>query len=167
MSFNQAALHDPLRDPDLFKEKVEVLESGPKQRNLLDPGVSQLLIISMNNFPHFSKWKITFSYCHNAESLMQQLWKAFSYKSGYWRLFNDSCKNTLKAVLLHIRDQLFPVPSVHATIIIKSYETMKLLLSSIEYQKHHWKICGDLKVICLFPVIRFVTQSIICFLFVQ
>jgi hypothetical protein len=61
-------------------------------------------------------------------------------------LFIDSSKVSLKAVLLHNRNKLPPVPLSHATNIKEFYENMKLLLETIQYEKYNWNICGDLKV---------------------
>jgi hypothetical protein len=67
-----------------------------------------------------------------------------------WRLFNDSLKISLKAVLLYNRNKFQSVTQVHGADIKESYENMKLLLGKIQDEKYNWKICGDLKVNALF-----------------
>lgn len=60
---------------------------------------------------------------------MQQLCKSESYKTEDWRLFIDSEKDSLKAVLLHNGNRLPSVPIAHATNMTENYETMKSLLT--------------------------------------
>lgn len=69
------------------------------------------------------------------------------YKPEDWRLFTDSSKESLKAVLLHNGNKFAAVPIVHSTIIKESYESFKFLLEKIDYNSHKWLICGDFKMI--------------------
>jgi hypothetical protein len=66
-----------------------------------------------------------------------------------WRLFIDSSKVSLKAVLLHNGNKYPSVPSAHAVYMKESHENIKLLLGKIHYGKYKCNICGDLKVIAL------------------
>jgi hypothetical protein len=73
-----------------------------------------------------------------------------------WRLFINSSKVSLKAVLLHNGNKYPSVPLDHAVNIKESYENIKLLLEKIHYEKYKWNICGDLKVIALLLGLRLV-----------
>ncbi|GBP53551.1 hypothetical protein EVAR_41959_1 [Eumeta japonica] len=64
-----------------------------------------------------------------------------------WRLFIDSSKYSLKAVLLHNGNKKPSIPIGHAVNCKESYETMRTLINLIKYKEHKWKVCGDLKVI--------------------
>uniref|UniRef100_A0A8D8TYE9 Uncharacterized protein n=1 Tax=Cacopsylla melanoneura TaxID=428564 RepID=A0A8D8TYE9_9HEMI len=86
------------------------------------------------------------------------------YKSEEWRLFIDSSKMSLKAVLLHIGNELPSVPLAHATNMKETYESMKLLLDKIKYDEHKWKLCGDLKVIALLLGLQLGYTKYCCFL---
>jgi hypothetical protein len=66
-----------------------------------------------------------------------------------WRLFIESSKVSLKAVLLHNGNKYQSVPLAHAFNIKESYDNMKLLLEKIHYEKYNQNICGDFKVIAL------------------
>jgi len=66
-----------------------------------------------------------------------------------WRLFIDSSKLSLEAVLLHNCNTLPSVPVGHSVHNKESYENMKILMEAINYDKFKWQICGDLKVIAL------------------
>jgi hypothetical protein len=71
------------------------------------------------------------------------------FDPGNWRLFIDSSKRSLKAVLLRNSNVLASIPLTHSTKLSDSYETLKLVLEKIKYHEHEWQICGDLKVIGL------------------
>jgi len=66
-----------------------------------------------------------------------------------WRLFIDSSKLSLKAVLLHNGNTLPSIPVGHSVHNKESYENMKILMEAINYDKFKRQICGDLKVIAL------------------
>ena len=65
------------------------------------------------------------------------------------RLFIDSSKLILKAVLLHNGNTLPSIPVGHSVHNKESYKNMKILLEDIDNDKFKWQICGDLKVIAL------------------
>src|ERR1051325_2968860 len=66
-----------------------------------------------------------------------------------WRLFIDSSKLSLKAVLLHNGNMYLSVPIGHAVHMKETYENINVLLKQIDYAQHKWHICEDLKVIGL------------------
>jgi hypothetical protein len=59
-----------------------------------------------------------------------------------WRLFVDSSKVSLKAVLLHNGNKYPSVPLAHAVNMKESYEDMKLLLEKIHCEKCKWISVG-------------------------
>jgi hypothetical protein len=71
------------------------------------------------------------------------------YDPSTWRLFIDSSKRSLKAVLFHNSNIPASIPLAHSTKPSESYETLKLVLEKIKYHEHEWQTCGDLKVIGL------------------
>ena len=77
-------------------------------------------------------------------NLLHQL-REKEYGPSTWRLFIDSSKRILKAVLLHNSNILASIPLALSEL----YETLKLVLEKIKYHEHEWQICGDLKVIGL------------------
>jgi hypothetical protein len=86
-------------------------------------------------------------FCADVCSVLEVLGR--EHDNTEWRLFIDSSKVSLKAVLLHNGIKFPSVPLAHAANTTESYENMKLILEEIQYDKSTWNICGDLKVIAL------------------
>ena len=70
-------------------------------------------------------------HCNDICGLMRFL--DYEYKASKWRLFIDSNKTSLKALLLHNENKTSSVPIAYTTQTKKSYETMKRLLACIKY----------------------------------
>jgi hypothetical protein len=86
------------------------------------------------------------------------------YNPEQCRLFTDSSKVSLKVVLLHKGDRFPSIPLAHSTNLMESYESMKLLLGKIKYDKFKWKSCGDLKVVALLLGMQLGYTKYCCFL---
>ena len=84
--------------------------------------------------------------------------------SDEWRLFIDSSKVSLKAVLLHNGNVLPSIPVAHAFGIKESDDTMKQLLQYIKYDTYKWNICAGLKVIALLLGLQLRYTKFPCFL---
>jgi hypothetical protein len=84
------------------------------------------------------------SYCNSADELLRTL--GHEHTPEDWRLFIDSSKLNLKAVLHNVND-LSSTPVAYAVSMKVSHENMKLMLSCVQYTKKFWNIFGDLKVI--------------------
>ena len=85
--------------------------------------------------------------CTDIDGLMQTL--NINHNPLDWRLFIDSSKLSLKAVLLHNGNTLPSIPAGHSVHNKESYENMKIMMEAINYDKFKWQICGDLKVTAL------------------
>ena len=81
-------------------------------------------------------------YCNNIAGLIEFL--GLKYDAMEWRLF---IYRSLKAVLLNNGNKFSSIPVGHSVEMKESHESMDLLLSALNYQKHKWLICGDLKVV--------------------
>ena len=95
---------------------------------------------------HFFKMERGLVACTDIDGLMQTL--NINHNPLDWRLFIDSSKLSLKAVL-HNGNTLPSTPVGHSVHNKESYENMKILMEAINYDKFKWQICGDLKVIAL------------------
>jgi hypothetical protein len=145
---SQADLDDLVRDLNLSKESAELLGSRLKERNFLASGTTFAWYRHREQqFVNFFATKDKLVYCSNIEGLMSEL--GASYEASDWRLFIDSSKRSLKAVLLHNGNELASVPIAHSVEMTETYDNMKCLLTSIKYHQLEWLICGDLKVISL------------------
>ncbi|GBM66874.1 hypothetical protein AVEN_213367-1 [Araneus ventricosus] len=89
--FSQSDFNDLVRDLGLSKDGAELLWSRLKNKNLLTPGTS------FSWYKHREK-EFTQFFCNDVQGLR----KCFDieYDPSEWRLFIDSSKTSLKAVLL-------------------------------------------------------------------
>lgn len=145
---NQHELNDLVRDLSLSKKQAELLASRLKGWNLLEKGTT---ISSYRRreeeFRRFFSVDGNLVYCTDVDSLMRELGDCHDPKE--WRLFIDSSKLSLKAVLLHNGNVKPSTPIAYGAHMKETYDNMKILLSKIRYEQHSWNICGDLKVIAL------------------
>jgi len=163
--FSQEELHDLIRDLDLPKEKAELLGSRLKQHNLLQSGVCTTTARHRHKkLSSYYKQYDKLSYCDDVNALMTELCNPATYRTSDWRLFIDSGKNTLKAVLLHNGNELPSVPVAHAYGLTECYETMEILIDVLDYNSHQWSICGDLKVVSLLLGLQTGYTKHMCFL---
>ena len=86
-------------------------------------------------------------YCNDVGKLVSAL--GMHYEATKWRLFLDSSVRSMKAVLLHIGNNVDSVPVAHSVKLKECYLDMKHLLEVLHYDLHKWKLCGDLKIITI------------------
>ena len=99
------------------------------------------------NFIPFFSQEGELVYCNDVLGLVKSF--NIAYKADEWRLFIDSSKRSLKAVLLHNGNKYASLPVAHSVHLKECYENLDLVLSKIRYKDHDWIICGDLKVLSL------------------
>ncbi|KYM93378.1 hypothetical protein ALC62_16020 [Cyphomyrmex costatus] len=149
MLVSQPALNNLVRNLGLAKDKAEFLASFMKQRNFLEPQTK--VSVYRNRESEFRKYFVKdedLVYCIDINGLMNEL-KENCYKATDWRLFIDSSKRSIKAVLLHNTNVYAPIPIAHSTVMQEKYVNMEVLLEKIGYEQHKWQICGDLKIITI------------------
>lgn len=86
------------------------------------------------------------------------------YKPEDWRLFIDSSKRSLKAVLLHVDNAKSSIPIALSTKTKENYASLKKIIELVKYDEHQWKICADLKVITLLRGMQTGYAKNMCFL---
>ena len=143
--FNQSELSNLIRDLGLTKEKSELLGSRLKEKNLLAAGTTFSWYRHRDKeFRKYFKKEEDLTYCCDIPGLIEQL--GTGYKTEDWRLFVDSSKRSLKAVLLHNGNRLPSIPLAHSVLLKENYVTMQTILDKIKYHEHRWYVCSDLKV---------------------
>jgi hypothetical protein len=143
--FSEAELCDLTRDLNLPKKLSELLASRLKERGMLQVGVAVTAVRSRGDlFASYFAMDEQLCYCNNVEGLFDAL--GCPYDPSEWRLFVDSSKRSLKAVLLHKGNEYPSVPVGHSVHLKESYENFDLLFRLINYDMHRWKVCSDLKV---------------------
>lgn len=144
----QAKLNDLVRDLGLSKQKAELLGSRLQEQNLLDPSTRISVFRNRSDqFAKFYKQQDSLCVCVDIDGLMKEL--GVKHVPSDWRLFIDSAKTSLKAVLLYNGNEKPSIPIAHTTTLKETYNSMKTILNAIQYDKFKWKICGDLKVVGL------------------
>ncbi|GFU68736.1 uncharacterized protein TNCV_4400141 [Trichonephila clavipes] len=110
---SQSDLNDLVRDLSLPKDTPEVLGSRLNERHLLNSGVSfSLYRFREKEFVHFSTQEGDLVFCNNAPTILEMF--KIMYEPKEWRLFIDSSKRSLKAVLLHNGNRYASVPVGHS-----------------------------------------------------
>jgi len=82
-------------------------------------------------------------FCYDVDGLMNALGNKHDQQE--WRLFIDSSKLSLKAVLLHNGNQHPSIPVGHAAHMKETYENIKQLLNKLEY---------SIELDCFHPVVH-------------
>ena len=161
--FTQEELNDLVRDLTLSKEKAELLGSRLKQKNLLATNVKVCHYRKRNlQLATFFTVDGPLCYCNDISGLFESL--SQPHEPSEWRLFIDSSKRSLKAVLLHKGNQKPCIPIAHSVHLSETHENMKILLEAINYKTHQWNICGDLKVIGMLMGMQMGFTKFCCFL---
>lgn len=91
-------------------------------------------------------------------------WIGLNYDPKEWRLFIDSSKSGLKAVLLNNKNEFPSVPLLHSKVLKENYEDLKQVLNLIKYSEHKWKIVSDFKVLHILLGMQTGRISTPCFL---
>lgn len=143
---DQKGLSAAVRLLKLTKTAAENLGKLLKNRHLLAPGTNVTAYRNRNKqFCRFFNEKQQLSYCHDIVGLFGAM--NLEYNADDWRLFIDASTISLKAVLLHIGNELPSVPIAYSRGLKEDYNTLKKLLKNVKYAEHKWLICADFKVI--------------------
>ena len=146
----QAELNDLTGNLNLSKESAQLLGSRLREKRLLAPETTFYWYRDREReFRKFFTFDEASSlvYCNNIADLIELL--GLKYDAMEWRLFIDSSKRSLKAVLLNNGNKFASIPVGHSVELKESLKSMECLLSALNYQEHKWLICGDLKVVGL------------------
>lgn len=159
----QSDLNDLARDLDLSKSKYEVLGSRLREWNLLHPDTSVTASRKrQRDLEAFFKDDGSLTYCSDVEGLFGALGR--EHVPNEWRLFIDSSKSGLKAVLVHNGNALPSIPLVLAPEMKETYESMQKVMNLTHHGKFRWMICCDLKVVGLLMGLQGGFTKYCCFL---
>ena len=145
---DQSDLNDLVRELVLTKNKSELLASRLKQWNLLQKGVKGTFYRTRHaQLEKYFAAENGVCYRSDIPGLFEQF--GFEHDPAEWRLFIDSSKSNLKAVLLHNGYKKPSIPLVYADGLKETYKSIETISQLIKYSENKWSICGDLKVIGL------------------
>ena len=137
-------LNDLVRDLNLTKSNSKLLASRLQQSNLLVPDtkVSFYRQKSQDLISHFST-DGELCYCNDVSALCQS--NGMIHDQTNRRLFIDSSKESIKAVLLHNGSTYPFMPVAYSTSPKETYDNLQLILDKLNYHFHLWYVCADLK----------------------
>ena len=159
----QQELNDLVQDLNLPKSKSELLGSRLQQWNLLAPGTKVTVYRRRSElFSNLFSEDGELFYCNDIFELIHTL--VGKYDPNDWRLFIDSSKKSIKAVLLHIGNILPSVPIAYSTTMKETFQNLQFMLEKIRYSEHNWLICADLKVIAILTGLQLGYTKYCCFL---
>ncbi|CAH0554542.1 unnamed protein product [Brassicogethes aeneus] len=146
----QQWLDEVLRHLNLSKRDSEYLAQKLKQNNLLQSSVK--ITGYRNRHTIFQQYftanaENTFVYCNDIGKLITEM--NINYVPHKWRLFIDSSKTSLKAVLLYYNNKKPSIPIAYNTNTKETYESVRNILEAVNYNNHKWRLCCDLKMISL------------------
>ncbi|GBL95037.1 hypothetical protein AVEN_187540-1 [Araneus ventricosus] len=128
---SQSDLNDLVRALILSKNQSELLASRFKEWNLLEKETKVCSFRKrQQDFQDFFSRDGDVIFCNDVDSLFKAL--GLQHKPQEWRLFIDSSKVSLKAVLLHNGNKHPSIPVGYAVRMKETYENLKHMLSSIE-----------------------------------
>ncbi|GFX88833.1 uncharacterized protein TNCV_2575401 [Trichonephila clavipes] len=146
--FSQSDLNNLVRDLGLPKDTAEVLGSRLKERHLLNSGISfSCYRFREKEFVPFFTQELNLVFCSNVPAILEMF--KIMYEPEEWRLFFDSSKRSLKAVLLHNGNRYASVPVGHLVHLKECYENLEFIHNKLSYSDRKWTICGDLKAISM------------------
>jgi hypothetical protein len=117
----QDELNDLVRDLELSKSKAELLGSRLKQWNLLEKNIQiSSFHKCLQQLVSFFRKEDDLVFCYNVDGLMNAL--RIKHDPQEWRIFIDSSKLSLKAVLLHNGNQHLSIPVGHAVQMKETYK---------------------------------------------
>ena len=144
----QAFLNDLVRDLNLPKDSAELLGSRLQHNNLFAPNTTYSWYRRREkDLVQYFSMEETFGHCHNVTGLPQAM--GCIYDPEEWRLFIDSCKASLKCVLLHNGNRYASISISHSVHLKETHTNMKMVLTKTKYDEHKWMVCGDLKVLSM------------------
>ena len=159
----QEDLNDLVRDLNLSKDKSELLASRLLQWNLLTLGTKVTFYRQRSkDLSNLFSGDYELCYCNNIPGLFESI--GINYDPNDWRLFVDSSKESMKAVLLHNENILPSVPVAYSTTLKENYITLQLILERINYNTNRWLVCADLKVVAILAGLRLGYTKYCCFL---
>ncbi|GFU71226.1 uncharacterized protein TNCV_3782121 [Trichonephila clavipes] len=131
--FPQSDLNDLVRNLGIPKDTAEVLES--KEKHLLNSGVSfSWYRFREKEFVPFFTQEGDLVFYNNVPTILEMF--KIMYEPEEWRLFINSSKRSLKAVLLHDGNRYASVPVGHSVHLKECYKNLEFLLNKLSYSGH-------------------------------
>lgn len=137
-----------------------------KQTNILAPDVR--IYGAINRHRRFTGFfrsieDNSLAFCTDIRGLIVTMQN--EYNPEHWRLFIDSSKSSLKAVLLHTTNAKNSVPIALSSNTKEKYLSLKKFIELVKYDEYMWKICANLKVMALLRGMQLGYTKNMCFMY--
>ena len=154
-----------MRDLNLTKSNSKLLALHLQQWNLLAPETKVTFYRqrSQGLVSHFST-DGELCYCNDVSALLVFQSIGMINDQTNWRLFIDSSKESIKAVLLHNGNRYPSVPVAYSTTLKEPYYNLQLISDKLNYHSHLWHVSADLKVVALLQGFQLGYTKYCCFL---
>ena len=117
---NQKEMNDLVRDMSLPKANAELLSSRLREKNLVTDEVRVMYYRKRHEeFKQFFTKTQDLVFCNNIRDLLLKL-GIKKHTPQDWHLFIDSCKRSLRCVLLHKGNLYASIPIAHSTTLMRS-----------------------------------------------
>jgi hypothetical protein len=144
---SQGELNDLVRELNLSKSQAEFLGSRLQGWNLQQKNTNiSIFRHRQKDIAQYFASAGDLVYCTDIDKFMAAL--GYDHKTDEWRLFVDSAKLSLKAVL-HNGNKHPSILTAYAVHMKETSKHMKNVPDKINYNKHCWNVCCDLKIIAL------------------
>lgn len=150
VEITQKKLNNIARGLKLSQRRSIMLAQYLNEAKILAPDVR--IFSSVGRHQQFSDFftsieNNSLAYCNDIRGMIEMMHE--QYAADEWRLFIDASRSSLKAVLLHVKNEKPSIPIALSTRTKETYASLKQILELVEYEEHRWKVCADLKVITL------------------
>lgn len=157
--FTKVGLDNLMKDFEFSKIKSERLSSRFNDMCLLDPSCKVTQFRDRSDYiqPYFTQYDLKTVYLNDIEGLFRNIYQ-FPYNQKDWRLFIDSGKGSLKAILCHIGKSIINLKKIIFLLLIffkignrfpkiplfyskgfgEDYFCIKIVMELIQYEKYKW-----------------------------
>ena len=117
--------------------------------NLLEQGVKVSYFPTREcTFLQYFRSDSGFVFCHNTSGFLKELGLLIC-NPNEWRMFIDCSKRSLRCFLLYNGNLFGAVLIRHSVCLREEHGDLKRVIELLQYDKHNWIICVDLKMMCL------------------
>lgn len=147
--WNEAKAFDFIKNARLPKSTGEIFLSQMKQDGLIQKDVRMTKMrTASDEYKRFISYdeESEFAICTGYKQLLAEF---IPYKKKEWRLFLDANKKMLIVCLIHNGNKMATFPLAVSRNTKETYERIKKVLQTLNYEESQWLVIGDFKMIAI------------------